>query len=451
MIGVWHANNLQETKIETLETKSEHLEIDETGNTVINSNLLINSPQQTVDFCEPNKITIEGNIIAKHLNGFNLFRPSMDNGAGHATSGERISCVVGKNKDKALYSTFGISHRDNINFDFTRFNLMSDDHTYRGRTSQTNQYKNEIAMFPWCVWLTKPLQVNCFSGEYSKIYANNDALGAAGSFTGLTFSIWGAPYTETDLTSSYSYGGLLWERLASGSSGRLHLCANPTAATDINLDEDHSVLYVSNHEDLHGGVRHCQINGTLVVTGTINGQTIGSHTITHDTEYTGSLQLGTFCETIGSVYYEIQPTELKRVRVTEQLKDEEGNLLYNEDGTPKIGEVIKYEEIEHPKTTAYENCICKVKQSETRNKNIVGVVTYIGSDNKCRFATHGDVLVKVIPATYSIGDVLVPYTGGLVKKGTSEEIMDCLVNGIPKLKITSLETKIPNTVAALFI
>ena len=99
----------------------------------------------------------------------------------------------------------------------------------------------------------------------------------------------------------------------------------------------------------------------------------------------------------------------------------------------------------------YENCTCKVKQSETRNKNIVGVVTHIGIDNKCRFATHGDVLIKATPATYAIGDVLVPHTSGLAKKGTTEEIMDCIVNGIPKLKITSLETKIPNTVAALFI
>ena len=156
------------------------------------------------------------------------------------------------------------------------------------------------------------------------------------------------------------------------------------------------------------------INGD-VISDTING----SQTITHKTEYVGVLEPGKFCESIGEIYY-MPPRE-------------------NKDGEP-----IEW--------CAYEDCIAKIKQSETLNNKILGIVTYNNSDNMmCRFATHGDVLVKVIPGTYAIGDVLIPALGGFAKKGTSEEILNCITLGIPRIKITATHTKEPNTIAGMIL
>ena len=159
-------------------------------------------------------------------------------------------------------------------------------------------------------------------------------------------------------------------------------------------------------------------NDYIFMSGDVISDTFnGSQTITHKTEFIGNVTPGCFCESTGEIYY-MKPR------------------------TTKSGEIIEWE--------PFEDCIAKIKQSESLNKNILGVITHISGD-KLRFATHGDVLVKVIPGTYALGDIIIPTTGGFGKKATEQEVFACSAQGIPKLKVTSTVTKIESTVACMFI
>jgi hypothetical protein len=128
-------------------------------------------------------------------------------------------------------------------------------------------------------------------------------------------------------------------------------------------------------------------------------KTIGwSQTITHSTNIIGDI--GTFCEATGEIY----------------------------DGYEKIGQT---------------DCICKVKQSTSLNKKIVGIIT---SEND--FASHGDVLVKVNSLDgLEIGDILVPDTTGYARKANDGDLMYMMLHSIPMPKVTSLNTGIDNMVA----
>ena len=139
------------------------------------------------------------------------------------------------------------------------------------------------------------------------------------------------------------------------------------------------------------------ISGDLTVSGKINGNL----TITHETdEITEPFEIGTFCETNGGIY-------------------------------------TGYEKID---TT---DCICQVQQSNTLNPKIVGVIT---ASNQ--FASHGDVLIKIVPGTYHLGDILCPDITGKARKATETELQYMMLHAIPRAKITSLDTKIDGTVAA---
>ena len=133
---------------------------------------------------------------------------------------------------------------------------------------------------------------------------------------------------------------------------------------------------------------------------------ISSFTVTHETGANEELIVGTFCETDGTIY--------------EKFKDD-----------------IKP-----------TDCICNIKQSTSMNKNIIGVTV---STDPIKFATHGDVLLKVVNDTYNVGDILVPGQGGYGKKPSSDEIMSCLLNRIPTAKIISLDTGIDNEVACILL
>ena len=85
-------------------------------------------------------------------------------------------------------------------------------------------------------------------------------------------------------------------------------------------------------------------------------------------------------------------------------------------------------------------------QSHKLNPNIVGIIV----DN-ARFASHGDVLVKVIPGTYKLGDILVPDVSGYARVATKDEQLQMMFNAIPRPKITSLATGIDNTVAGFLV
>ena len=126
-----------------------------------------------------------------------------------------------------------------------------------------------------------------------------------------------------------------------------------------------------------------------------------SQTITHATNIKG--EIGTFCETNGGIY----------------------------DGYEKIDQT---------------DCICQVVQSTTLNTKIVGIIT-----SKSQFASHGDVLVKIVPGTYKLGDILCPDISGKARVATETEKQFMMLNAIPRPKITSLDTKIDGAVACFLV
>jgi hypothetical protein len=118
-------------------------------------------------------------------------------------------------------------------------------------------------------------------------------------------------------------------------------------------------------------------------------------TITHKTEVTEP-QLGRFCETTGGIF------------------------------NTKI---------------SHTDCICKVQLAGNLNRNIVGIICSNDS-----FASHGDVLVHCDDGQFTVGDILAPTSTG-ARVATEEEKLFMMLNAIPRAKITSVITGIPNTVA----
>ncbi len=167
----------------------------------------------------------------------------------------------------------------------------------------------------------------------------------------------------------------------------------------------------------------------------------GSNTITHVTEsdYIDNLEEGVFVETSGDIHYEPDFNNTYQKEITAPVYDMD-NEIVTEGVYETISEII-------PKNP-YENCICKIRRANTLNKNIVGVLTSI---NPIKFATHGDVLIKVVMDTYTVGDIIIPTTDGYGKKASGGEIYDAMFMMIPRAKITSLQTKISNTVSAILL
>jgi len=151
-----------------------------------------------------------------------------------------------------------------------------------------------------------------------------------------------------------------------------------------------------------------EIRGNLKVYGSVTQN--ASKTITHYTMYEGDLQPGFFVESTGQIF--------------------------------RNGE------------TSYENCMVTVRQATTFTNNIIGVCTEImneevtddyGNVNQpagkyCKFATHGDCLIKCESATYTCGDIIVPSTNGFGKKGSSTDVLNCMLSMTPRLKVTSVDT-----------
>jgi hypothetical protein len=91
------------------------------------------------------------------------------------------------------------------------------------------------------------------------------------------------------------------------------------------------------------------------------------------------------------------------------------------------------------------DCICQVTPSTHLNSRIVGIIT-----SSTQFASHGDALVRVFPSgTYSLGDLLIPddKNPGYAKVASSEERLQIALEGIVRVKVTSLDTGIDNMVA----
>ena len=173
----------------------------------------------------------------------------------------------------------------------------------------------------------------------------------------------------TDLLQTTDFGTNTLTSFKIGSAFINYNYINDTSDKylEIGIDTDYFIrLSKSSNETT--------INGNLIVNGTVIQS--GSQTITHLTGSSKSLVVGTFCETDGTIY--------------DKFKD---NI----------------------KPT---DCICNIKQATKLNKNIIGVTV---STDPIKFATHGDVLIKVVNDTYNVGDILVPGQGGYGKKPTSDE------------------------------
>jgi len=156
-----------------------------------------------------------------------------------------------------------------------------------------------------------------------------------------------------------------------------------------------------------------EIKGNLKVFGTITEN--ASKTITHYTMYEGEdIKPGCFVESTGKIY-----------------RDPESKL------------------------SPYEDCISIVKLATDYNNNVIGVCTEVLDEEikdeyeniiqpagkYLKYATHGDVLIKCVSATYTLGDILIPTTGGYAKKANNMEIIDAMTHMIPRLKVTSVETE----------
>ena len=167
------------------------------------------------------------------------------------------------------------------------------------------------------------------------------------------------------------------------------------------------------------------IAGDLTVTGSIHGTLAGSQTITHKTKYTGTLTPGCFVESTGLIYRE--PPKVGATSIWNEPTEEGQTGYYTTTQTTSS-------------LSPYENCISMVKLASTFSNKIIGICTEIIDHEFCKFATHGDCLVKCDSATYTIGDILVPSLNGYAKKGTASDVMNCMCSMIPRLKVTSVET-----------
>ena len=205
----------------------------------------------------------------------------------------------------------------------------------------------------------------------------------------------------TDLLQTTDFGTHTLTPFQIGSAFINYSYINDTSDKylEIGIDTDYFIRLSKNSNET-------TINGNLIVNGTVIQS--GSQTVTHltGTNNDNELIVGTFCETDGTIY--------------DKFKD---NI----------------------KPT---DCICNIKQSTSMNKNIIGVTV---STDPIKFATHGDVLIKVVNDTYNVGDILVPGQGGYGKKPSSDELMSCLLNRIPTAKIISLDTGIDNEVACILL
>ena len=137
-------------------------------------------------------------------------------------------------------------------------------------------------------------------------------------------------------------------------------------------------------------IRHTSNNEQNIMTLSSNGIKINKSamTVIHTTNVHG--EIGTFCETTG------------------ELSD----MWVREDNT---------------------DCICQVKTSTSLNPRIVGIIC-----KEDTFASHGDVLVRIVPDNYELGDILVPTENGYGRKATEEEELYMMRKAIPRPKITSL-------------
>jgi hypothetical protein len=145
----------------------------------------------------------------------------------------------------------------------------------------------------------------------------------------------------------------------------------------------------------------------LTVYGNIVADNVqSSMTITHETDVS-DYNIGRFCESTGLIYSGYEEVNVKDCPTK----------------GPGVG---------------ITDCITGIKLATTLTTKILGIMT-----TETQFASHGDVLVKVIDGEYHLGDLLVPTENG-ARVATEEEKMFIMLNGLPRVRVMSItDNRIP--------
>lgn len=195
-----------------------------------------------------------------------------------------------------------------------------------------------------------------------------------------------------DSYPSQYYTGVMFKY---GTSRSFMLCASKYSDNTPSVKSGLRVYF--NNQNYSGGLNlrpYDKIGYQNILTD-YNYTDYISQTITHRTGTSDKLLLGRWCSTDGSIYTD-----------TEQ----KNNMT---------------------------NCICNIKLSESLSADVVGIVSSIDPPN---FATHGDCLIDISNINIddiNVGTILVPSENGLSKIGSKDDIMSCIMFGIPLAKVIS--------------
>jgi hypothetical protein len=134
------------------------------------------------------------------------------------------------------------------------------------------------------------------------------------------------------------------------------------------------------------------------------------------------------------------------------LMYDEGHNTILHNTTVESGEIGRFcdcsgDIYDYPRGVGITDCIATIRAATSLTPKLLGIIT--GEE---RFASHGDVLVRVdttdddgASIAYELGDLLVPtFTGA--RKATNDEKMFIALNGLPRVRVVSTElVKINNS------
>lgn len=192
---------------------------------------------------------------------------------------------------------------------------------------------------------------------------------------------------------SQFYTGVMFKY---GTTRSFMLCASKYSDNTTTSEKSELRVYFNNQNyNGDGNKRPYDKIGYQKILTDFNYTDYISQTITHRTGTSDKLLLGRWCSADGSIYTD----------------PEQKNSM--------------------------TNCICNIKISESLTTDVVGIVSSIDPPN---FATHGDCLIDITNINIDdikVGTILVPAENGLSKIGSKDDIMSCIMYGIPLAKVTS--------------
>lgn len=191
---------------------------------------------------------------------------------------------------------------------------------------------------------------------------------------------------------SQFYTGVMFKY---GTARSFMLCASKYSDNTTTSGKSELRVYFNNQNYKGDNIRPYDKIGYQKILTDYNYTDYISQTITHRTGTSDKLLLGLWCSADGSIYTDAE------------------------------------------QKNSMTNCICNIKISESLSANVVGIVSSIDPPN---FATHGDCLIDITNINIddiNVGTILVPAENGLSKIGSKDDIMSCIMFGIPLAKVTS--------------